>query len=73
MNTHYHILNGDALKEQFPKTIPGKIIVGRECLVDGPVQGDSLSAFLSSGRHSLARIMQILLSRIIWKTLFQNS
>ena len=38
----YHILNGDALKEQFPDTISGEIIVFRECLVDGPVQAEDL-------------------------------
>jgi len=35
----YHILNGDALKEQFPDRIKGKIIIARECLVDGNVTG----------------------------------
>ncbi len=38
MKTHYHILNGDALKERFPEEITGEIIVARECLVDGEVQ-----------------------------------
>ncbi len=42
---HYHILNGDSLKEQFPKTIQGKIIVAREALVDGNVEGESLEEF----------------------------
>ena len=42
---HYHILNGDALKEQFPKSIQGKIIVAREALVDGNVEGESLEEF----------------------------
>lgn len=43
MTTQYHILNGDCLKEQFPKSINGEIIVARECLVDGSVVGPSLS------------------------------
>jgi hypothetical protein len=38
----YHILNGDALKEQFPEDILGERIVARECLVDGDVQGASM-------------------------------
>ena len=38
----YHILNGDALLEQFPSEISGTKIVLRECLVDGPVRSDSL-------------------------------
>lgn len=37
MNQIFHILNGDALKEQFPAAIPGEIIIARLCLVDGPV------------------------------------
>jgi hypothetical protein len=50
----FHILNGDALKQQFPKQLAGDLIVARECLVDGDVQADSLdelfqvrSAFIS--------------------------
>ena len=39
---NYHILNGDALKQYFPKELEGEIIIARECLVDGPVYGDSL-------------------------------
>jgi len=38
----YHILNGDALAERFPKIIKGETIIMRECLVDGPIQADSL-------------------------------
>lgn len=42
MNT-YHILNGDALKDQFPANeIDGEIIVAREGMVDGPVNAGSL-------------------------------
>ncbi|MTI22783.1 DUF1835 domain-containing protein [Fulvivirga sp. RKSG066] len=51
----YHILNGDALSEQFPSEIEGEIIIARECLVDGNVRSDSLedlfksrAAFISS-------------------------
>jgi len=40
---NYHILNGDALKDRFPDSIEGEIIVARECLVDGAVQGASLA------------------------------
>lgn len=42
MPAGYHILNGDALKEQFPNEIDGEIIVARECLVDGNVSAGSL-------------------------------
>lgn len=56
MNT-YHILNGDSLKTQFPQDkIEGELIVARECMVDGPVQSNSLeelfklrSRFISEG------------------------
>lgn len=41
----FQILNGDALAQQFPEDIPGKRIIARECLVDGPVQANSLEDF----------------------------
>ena len=42
MKNQYHILNGDCLRQQFPKQIDGEVIVARECLVDGEVESDSL-------------------------------
>lgn len=39
-----HILNGDALLAQLPATLPGDRLVAKECLVDGPVTGDTLEA-----------------------------
>lgn len=44
-NQSYHILNGDSLLERFPSAIPGSRIVMRECLVDGPVEGETLETF----------------------------
>ena len=42
----HHILNGDALKEQFPTDeIDGHLIICRECLIDGNIKGDSLMEF----------------------------
>jgi hypothetical protein len=38
MNPVFHILNGDALSDQFPKILRGDRIVMRECLVEGPVK-----------------------------------
>lgn len=38
-----HILNGDALKDRFPSSLDGKLIVARECLVDGDVSADTLA------------------------------
>ncbi len=46
-NSTYHILNGDALKEQFP-SIEGTIIVLRECLIMGNVQGNTLRDFFDN-------------------------
>lgn len=42
-----HILNGDALREQFP-AIDGELIIARACLVDGPVSGDNLEALYTT-------------------------
>ncbi len=41
MDSIYHILNGDALKEQFPSNISGERMVARLCLVDGPVDAET--------------------------------
>ena len=43
-----HILNGDTLGEQFPKDLPGKILVFRECLVEGPKKVVEFEAFFAS-------------------------
>jgi hypothetical protein len=51
----YHILNGDALKEQLPGTIKGEIIVMRECLVDGDVTGKDLEDLLNTRATFLSR------------------
>lgn len=37
-----HVLNGDALAEVFPASIPGEIAVAREALIDGPVSANSI-------------------------------
>lgn len=42
MKYQIHILNGDSLKDQFPENLNGKLIVLRECLVDGDVKGETL-------------------------------
>lgn len=55
MTNQFHILNGDALKLQFPKSIDGKLIIARECLVDGDVQGDTLEALFKSRSTYLAK------------------
>ncbi|QGY47057.1 DUF1835 domain-containing protein [Maribellus comscasis] len=48
MKKQYHILNGDSLMQQFPKTIDGEIIVARECFVDGSVEGEQLDELFAS-------------------------
>lgn len=45
MKNQYHVLNGDALAEQFPESIPGKVFVVRECLIDGIVQENDVDIF----------------------------
>ena len=47
MNHPYHILNGDALKERFPNSLSGSLIIMRECLVDGEVQASNMEDFLA--------------------------
>lgn len=58
-SNHYHILNGDALKEQFPASIPGKLIIARECLVDGNVQGETLEVFFKNRAEFLTNSYDI--------------
>ena len=48
MRKQYHILNGDSLRKQLPDNIQGELIVARECLVDGNVNGNSLTELYQS-------------------------
>ncbi|MUP46057.1 DUF1835 domain-containing protein [Gramella sp. BOM4] len=48
MNSISHILNGDALKQGFPKRIPGELIIVRECLIEGDVSRRDLDGFFAS-------------------------
>lgn len=48
MKKQGHILNGDSLKERFPKKIQEEIIVARECLIDGTVKGSNLVELFDS-------------------------
>lgn len=47
MKKTVHILNGDALLEQFPKTLEGAKIIMRECLVVGNVLAKDMQDFVS--------------------------
>lgn len=49
----YHILNGDALLNQFPN-IEGTIIICRECMIDGPIQGKDESVFFDHRAQFIA-------------------
>ena len=55
MKNQTHILNGDSLKEQFPEAIRGNIIVARECLVDGNVEGKDLKELYQSRAEYLSK------------------
>ncbi|WP_375586059.1 DUF1835 domain-containing protein [Cyclobacterium xiamenense] len=56
MKNKYHILNGDSLKERFPNEIDGKIIVARECFVDGDVSSDTLDELFDIRAKFIAEI-----------------
>ncbi len=56
MKKHYHILNGDALKERFPSQFDGEILVMRECLVEGDVTSDSLNELFEKRARYIAEI-----------------
>lgn len=62
MNKEFHILNGDSLKKQFPKSLKGEKIIARLCLVDGNVKAKSLeelfeerAKFLSSNYADITK------------------
>lgn len=55
----YHILNGDALKERFPKKLGGEIIVLRECMVEGEISGDTPSEVFESRKEFFNKAYQI--------------
>ena len=42
----FHILNGDALYERFPKQLEGAIIIFRECFIDIPLTGITEEALM---------------------------
>lgn len=51
---NYHVLNGDALKAQFPECLAGEVIVARECLVDGPVDAGDLEGLFAQRAKFIA-------------------
>ena len=59
MNNIYHILNGDSLMSQLPASILGELIVARECLVDGNIQGDTLSELFANRAEHIESYSQV--------------
>ena len=59
MNNIYHILNGDSLKNQFPTSILGELVVARECLVDGNIQGEDINELFVNRARYLESYSQI--------------
>ena len=64
---HYHILNGDSLKDQFPHGIKGELIVTRECLVDGPVRAETLEELFSKRAEFLGEEYTVSADTNYWK------
>ena len=54
MKKQYHILNGDSLQQQLPKSIQGEIIVTRECMLDGDISGDTLNEIFATRAQFMA-------------------
>jgi hypothetical protein len=53
----YHILNGDALKQQFPTNqINGSLIICRECLIDGNIAATTLNDFWTARKQFLEQV-----------------
>ena len=51
----YHILNGDALTDRFKATgIPGEIIICREALIVGPLDGETSADFFNTRANYFA-------------------
>lgn len=55
MSKTFHILNGDALLQQWPSGLSGEKIVCRECFVDGPVKANHLNQFFEQRARFVAK------------------
>lgn len=51
-----HVLNGDALREQFPTGLPGEVLVARECLIEGELLADDLAQFFAGRAAYLGQV-----------------
>ena len=57
----YHVLNGDSLTERFLATgIQGEVVVARECLIEGDLNGDSISEFWLTRANYLSNMSQLM-------------
>ena len=65
MKNEYHILNGDSLRHQMEGVCNGEIIVARECLMDGSLDGEIDSTFFRQGLNTSKDCMKIIPWRII--------
>ncbi len=54
MSNSYHILNGDALRSQFPEQISGAQIIARACLIDGDINGHTLDELYQTRAQFIA-------------------
>ena len=55
----YHILNGDSLADHLKQSgIRGEFLVCRECLIDGPLQGDNLPDFFTTRANYISGTYQ---------------
>ncbi len=50
-----HILPGDSLVPQFPEALAGELLICRECLIVGPLQGNSLIEFWHTRAQFIAK------------------
>ena len=55
----YHILNGSALKQQFPKQISGELIITNECLVEGNIHGTCLQDFYNNRAKFISKTYKV--------------
>ena len=57
-----HVLNGDALLNQFPESLTGERLVMRECMIEGPLNGASLESFYQERIEFLKFEYKVILS-----------
>src|SRR4051794_26585598 len=54
-----HILNGDALLDGFNTLdLPGGMVINRECLVEGDLQGNTLADFFETRAKYLSKVYE---------------